>query len=306
MVTCKTVAALHRRWKVAALAVALALAVFLLWRYGPARRSDARAMLAELPAGEGLTVFVDARPLRRSGILQRLAGEAGTEDEDYKAFVAATGFEYRRDLQAVLLRADNGRRWIVADARIDLAKLRRYFQAHGGRCVSELCSMQGSAVERQISWVRLRSGRLGIAVSPDPLAAAAFGTPSPEPEWRPPDAPLWAFIPARILNAGLGAPAWLEMAVQGLRGAKWLLWSAGASGGRLQVRLEIACPDGAKAREIADRWDGVLASLRGAAAAHGERDSLPALLADGTIQPAGVRVVGEWSFEWGRLEKLLP
>lgn len=306
MVTCETVASLRRRWKVAALAVALALAVFLLWRYGPARRSDARAMLAELPAGEGLTVFVDARSLRRSGILQRLAGEAGAEDEDYKAFVAATGFEYRHDLQAVLLRAGNGRRWIVADARIDLAKLRRYFQAHGGRCVSELCSMQGSAVERQISWVRLRSGRLGIAVSPDPLAAAAFGTPSPEPEWRPPDAPLWAFIPARILDAGLGAPAWLEMAVQGLRGAKWLLWSAGASEGRLQVRLEIACPDGAKAREIAGRWDGVLASLKEAAAAHGERDSLPALLADGTIRAAGDRVVGEWSFEWGRLEKLLP
>ncbi len=306
MVSCETVAGSRKYWILAALAVALALAGFLLWRSWPGRGSDARTMLMEMPAGDGLTVYVDARALRQSGILQRLAGEAGAEDEDYRAFVAATGFEYRRDLEAVMLRAEDGRRWIVADARIDLAKLRRYFLAHGGRCVSELCSMQGSAPERQISWVRLRSGRLGIAVNPDPLAAAAFGDLAPEPQWRPPAAPLWMFVPAKMLNAGPGAPAWLELAVQGLRGAKWLLWSAGASGNRLQLRLEIACPDGEKAREIAGRWDGVLASLREAAAAHGDQDSLPALLAGGAIRAEGDRVEGEWSFEWGRLEKLLP
>jgi hypothetical protein len=306
MVSCETVAGSRKHWILAALAVALALAGFLLWRYGPGRRSDVRAMLAELPARDGLTVYVDARALRQSGILQRLAGEAGAEEDDYKAFVAATGFEYRRDLNAVLLRAENGRRWIVADARIDLAKLRRYFLAHGGRCVSELCSMQGSAPERQISWVRLRSGRLGIAVNPDPLAAAAFGDLAPEPQWQPPAAPLWVFAPAKMLDAGPGAPAWLELAVQGMQGAKWLLWSAGASGSRLQVRLEIACPDGEKAREIAGRWDSVLASLREAAAAHGDQDSLPSLLAGGRIRAAGDRVEGEWIFEWGRFEKLLP
>lgn len=306
MVSCETVAGSRKQWVAAALAVSLALAAFLWWRFGPGRRADAQSMLRELPAGEGLTVFVDARALRQSGILQRLAGEAGAEDEEYKAFVRATGFEYRRDLDAVLLRAENGRRWIVADARIDLEKLRRYFLAHDGRCVSELCSMQGSAPERQISWVRLRSGRLGIAVSPDPLAAAAFGEPAPGPEWQPPATPLWVFVPAKMLDTGSGAPAWLELAVSGLRGAKWLLWSAGPADTRLQIRLQIACPDAGKAQEIASRWDGVLASLREAAAAHGDRVSLPALLAEGSMRAAGAKVEGEWNLEWGRLEKLLP
>lgn len=305
MVSCESVGLSRKYWILAALAALLALAGLLLWRFGPWRRASAEAMLRELPPGEGLTVFVDARALRRSGILQRLAGEAGAEDDDYKAFVAATGFEYRRDLDAVLLRAGGGRRWIVADARLDLGKLNRYFLAHGGRCVGRLCSMRGSAPERQISWIRLQSGRLGIAVSPDPLAAAAFGGGSSPGAWQPPPAPLWVFVPSRDLYAPPGAPAWLDLAVQGLRGSKWLLWSAGLDSGRLRVSLEIACPDPAGALEIAARWDSVLASLR-EAAAHGDSDSFPALLAGASVHAAGDRVHAEWRFEWERLDKLLP
>ncbi len=263
-------------------------------------------MLAELPPSGGLTVFLDARALRQSGILQRLAGEAGAEDEDYRRFVAATGFEYRRDLDAVLLRSGDARRWMVVDARIELGKLRRYFQAQGGRCISELCSMQGSAPERQISWVRLRSGRLGVAVSPDPLAAAAFGETAPPPEWQPPDKPVWVHLPGETIEAPPDAPAWLTLAVEGLRGAKWMLWSAGPAGSGLQVRLEIACASAEAARAMAARWGGVLESLREAASTQGDRVSLPALLAEGRISARGDRVEGEWRIEWGRLEKLLP
>jgi hypothetical protein len=57
---------------------------------------------------------------------------------------------------------------------------------------------------------------------------------------------------------------------------------------------------------MAERWGTVLKSLREAAAEQGDKDSLPALLAEGRLEARGERVEGEWRFEWGRLEKLLP
>lgn len=297
-----------RRTFVAALALALACAAaFLLWRRLAPGRSDARALLEALPAGDGLTVFVDARALRQTGILRRIAGEAGAEDEDYKRFVEATGFEYRRDLDAVVLRADDGQRWIVLEARIDESRLRRYFLAHGGRCFSGLCSMQGSRPERQISWVRLGRRRWAVAVNPDPLAAAVFTDEVRKPptsEWQPPQTPLWLYVPGRMLEAPAGAPAWAALALGSLRESKWILWSAGAGGGRIQLSLDVACRSPEAAKTLAGRWEEILKALREAAAAAGDRDSLPALLAEGRIRSDGAFVRGRWQLEWRRLEKL--
>jgi hypothetical protein len=306
MVSCETVGIPRKAWIVVAAALALAAAAFFVWRYSPWQGTDARALLAELPPGDGLTVFADTRALRQSGILQRLAGEAGAESDEYRGFVAATGFEYRRDLDAFVLRSENGRRWIVAEARLDYGKLRRYFLAQGGRCVSELCSMQGSATERQISWVRLKSGRLGMAVNPDPLAAAAFGGKALLPEWPVPEAPFWLYLPGRMLEAPEGAPRWLSLAVGEMRGARWLLWSALPEGNGLRLSLEIQCTGADKAQQMAGRWESVLRSLREAAEQQGDGNSLPALLSEGRFEASGDRAVGRWQIEWGRLEKLLP
>jgi hypothetical protein len=299
---------LSRRKVLAACGVLAVLAGgALLWFGLPLRPADARALLAALPPGDGLTVFVDARALRQTGILQRIAGEAGAEDEDYRRFVEATGFEYRRDLDAVVLRADDGRRWIALEARLDEDRLRRYFLAHGGRCFSGLCSMQGSRPERQISWVRLGRRRWGIAVSPDPLAAAAFtdGTRRQQPpEWQPPKAPLWLYVPGRMLEAPEGAPAWAALALGSLRESKWILWSAGAREGRIRLTLDIACRGEDEARALAGRWEEVLKALREAAAAAGDRDSFPALLAEGKFGAEGAFVRGRWQFDWRRLDKL--
>ncbi|MCS7044142.1 MAG: hypothetical protein N2036_10115 [Bryobacteraceae bacterium] len=296
-----------RRIFLVALLAALAAAASLLWLWLPLRRADARSLLAELPPGEGLTVFVDARALRQTGLLQRIAGEAGAEDEEYRKFVEATGFEYRRDLDAVVLRAENGRRWIVAEARLDEDRLRRYFLAHGGRCFSGLCSMQGSAPERQISWVRLKRGRWGIAVSPDPLAAAAFTDERPKQGltgWQPPEAPLWLYAPAAMLEAPEGAPAWVSLALASLRESKWMIWSAGARSGRIEVALDAACGAPEEAAALAARWEEILKALREAAAAARDKDSLPALLAQGQIRTDGAFVRGRWVLEWPRLERL--
>lgn len=291
-----------------ALVVLAAAALYVAWERLRPRGGPAGAMLAALPPGDGLTVFVDARVLRQTGILQRIAGEAGAEEDDYRRFVEATGFEYRRDLDAALLRAENGRRWIVVEARLDEDRLRRYFLAHGGRCFGGLCSMQGSAPERQISWVRLGRRRWGIAVSPDPLAAAAFTDTAGKARtasWQPPQAPLWLYVPARMLVPPEGAPAWAALALGSLRESKWLLFGVTASGGRLRFEFQAPCRDAGSARAVTGRWSEVLKALQEAAASAGDHDSLPALLAEGRVWAEGDTVRGQWMVDLGRLEKLL-
>ncbi len=179
------------------------------------------------------------------------------EDAEYRRFVEATGFEYRRDLDAVILRGEKtGGGGLPCEARLDENRLRQYFLAHGGRCFGGLCSMQGSLPERQISWVRPGAGDGGIAVSPDPLAAAVFTDEARKhlsAEWRPPDAPLWLYVPA---------PCW-KRPKEPRRGWPWR-WPAcanrsGSSGVRRASGEEssLTCRWPAATAKWPGRWPGV-------------------------------------------------
>jgi hypothetical protein len=90
------------RPRLALLAGAVVLAGAALWWMN--RAPSAEEMLAWLPEGEGPTVYIDFALLRRTGLLDRLAGDAAVAEEDYKAFIGSTGFDFRRDLDAALVR----------------------------------------------------------------------------------------------------------------------------------------------------------------------------------------------------------
>ena len=46
-------------------------------------------------------VYIDTGLLRQSGLLELVAGSKAVEEPDYRKFVDQTGFDYRRDLDAV-------------------------------------------------------------------------------------------------------------------------------------------------------------------------------------------------------------
>src|ERR1700736_1972308 len=60
-----------------------------------------RAMLACLPRTGAVAVYLDGEGLRRSGVLDLITGSKATEDLEYQKFVEGTGFDYRRDLEAL-------------------------------------------------------------------------------------------------------------------------------------------------------------------------------------------------------------
>ena len=53
-----------------------------------------------LPADRATLVYIDTDALRKSGLLDLLAGSKAAEEADYRKFVEQTGFDYRTDLDA--------------------------------------------------------------------------------------------------------------------------------------------------------------------------------------------------------------
>ncbi len=182
----------------------------------PLRRPMQRACWLRRRPATALTVFVDARALRRTGILQRIAGEAG-RGRGLPRFVEAAGFEYRRGLDAC--RAAAARRRAALDRPGGAARRRpaAAIFAPARAMLQRAVLDAGVAAGATDPWVRLGRRRWGIAVSPDPLAAAAFtdGTRRQQPpEWQPPKAPAGFTCPAAC-QAPEGRP----------RGRRWR-WAA--------------------------------------------------------------------------------
>ena len=87
--------------KKTALALFLAAASvggFLWWR--TSRTFNDQQLLQSLPQARATHVFIDVDKLRRSGLLDLIAGSKSTEDADYKAFMDHTGLNYRTDIDA--------------------------------------------------------------------------------------------------------------------------------------------------------------------------------------------------------------
>lgn len=78
------------------------------------RRASAAGSLPELvalvPADARFLAYIDVSALRDSPLVQRLAAMAppATTDGDYASFVAATGFDYQRDLDRVVIATRQG------------------------------------------------------------------------------------------------------------------------------------------------------------------------------------------------------
>ncbi len=87
------------------------------------------------------------------------------EDKDFQQFIAATGFDVRRDLREVLLASPGGdnRGLVIVAGSFDTARIMDYGRAHGG----VVTSYQGVDVleggQKQPGWVAFPDGSTAIA-----------------------------------------------------------------------------------------------------------------------------------------------
>lgn len=272
-----------------------AVLYFLL--VAPRRARDPQRLLTSFPPGGHPTLYIDVQTLREAGVLERLAGAAGAEEPEYKAFVAATGFDYRRDLDAVAVYFTPGARLMAVRGRFDRAKLAAYAKNGGGRCVGELCTVEGSARDRQISWTPLDGDLMGIAVAPDPLAATLIGKGSRAPEPLPP-APVWLSLPGSALEERDGLPAGFSALLSSLSGASRATFAVNGADQGFEVRLVAPFDDRLRAEASVKRLREATEALKTLMARAGtavEKGSLAESLIQGSFMTDGTRVQGKWS-----------
>jgi hypothetical protein len=271
------------------------LALYFLM-VAPKRARDPQRLLTCLPAGGHPTLYIDVQTLREAGVLGKIAGPAGIEEADYKSFVAATGFDYKTSLDAATVYFAPQARLMVVRGRFDKAKLAAFAKGRGGRCVGELCTVEGSAPDRQVSWVTLDDDLLGVAVSADPLAATQLAKGSRAPEPLPP-APVWLALPGSVLEAREGLPPGVSALLGSLSGASRATFTINATDKGAEVRLVAPFDDRLRAEASAKRMREATEALKTLMARSGTpapKSSLAAVLAAGSFRADQTRVEGLW------------
>ncbi|MGC4054168.1 MAG: hypothetical protein QM757_34210 [Paludibaculum sp.] len=287
----------------ALLAIAGLAAWWMLWR--PATAAD---LIGLFPDGEAPTLYVDVAALRSTGLLDLLAGKAGAEEPEYRKFVAVSGFDYRRDLDAVAMRVRSTDTLLVLKGRFDTTRLASYAKANGGRCTPDVCTVQGSTPERQISWTPMKRQMLALAVAQDPLAVALLNSSPKRVSRTLPSSPIWLEVPGSQLHGGPGLPPGLSALLSSLDGADRALLTAGIDGIGFALELNATCPEPLKAKEIAGRLTQMTEMFRKLLARENQTPNpadLSGLLASGEFAADGTAVKGKWPLSKVLLNSML-
>ena len=121
-------------WQLALLVVALCVAsvgVVRWWRVSAPY--DAAHLVALLPSEKATVVYIDTGLLRQSGLLDLVAGSKAIEEPDYRKFVDQTGFDYRRDLDAVAAAFVDNHVYITLRGRFQWKQLNGYATIYAGK-----------------------------------------------------------------------------------------------------------------------------------------------------------------------------
>jgi hypothetical protein len=273
--------------------VLLAAGRHLGWRWhGPFGLSPATENLAALaPADSEMVVFADVAALRSSPLIEQLKSmlPSPQPDADYAAFVRASGFDYQRDLDKVLVashQVDGKAETVaIAEGRFDRPKIRSYALANGklerqdGYEVYLLPSSVPGAQGKTIAMAFLSDTRIAISDSEnldailvahkppaaDPSAAQAGGAAPAasdislaERVSREGDVPIYVISrvpdePANWAPGGVHSDQLNDLA----RSVRWIDVTIAPMPDRLHVTLEGECIDQAKATSLENTLTGM-------------------------------------------------
>lgn len=265
-------------------------------------------MLERLPAHDSMVLYVDFAALRRQGILKLLEGSKA--ESEYLDFVRRSGFDYSKDLDAVMAVFRSTGKFFVVKGRFDWPKLRAYAEQQGGNCAGSVCRVAGSAPERKISFYPLRDGVMAMAVSRDDSAALQVTT-SPQaelPTAQIPPEPLWVALPPAALRANADLPSGTRMFARALGDAESVVLAFGPDGQRMAAKLTVRCRNAQDASAVAGQLQAITQLLRGMIQREAHKPNprdLSGVLASGTFRSEGERVYAYWPIERAFLEEIL-
>ena len=273
-------------------------------------RSDAD-LVKLLPPGDLTTFYISISALRQGGLLHLLTGISPASEKDYTDFVAATGFDYTRDMDALAGGVnDDNEIYFVLRGRFNWPKLRQFTMAHGGTCEEDVCRAPGTKPHRWVNFVRVQPDTVALAISKRATAADLLRPPGRRMQELPSGDPVWVRVSPALIKDPTGLPKPLQIFAISLQAAESVLLSAGRaehSDEAFTVQLEAAFPNAPSADTTCKQLQIQTKMLR-LELAHENRQPNPAdltgLLTAGSFQVGNSRLFGSWPVRKELLEAL--
>lgn len=292
----------------AVLCVCAAVVAGLFW-WKSRPQYDVASQLSRLPAESGAVFYIDVAHLRRSGVLHVFDVNRAAEEADYRAFVNATGFDWRQDLDSALVTQRDLERFFLVTGRFDWQKISAYTRnGLGGGCQNSLCWTPGTQPDTIISVLPIRSTLLSLAVGNSKFGASELEKNHNAVKIEPPPDPVWLYLPRESLQSTAGGPAPVAAFLSALRDAESAMLSLGGTVADFEIHLDARCPSEAAARATVERLTESTAALRSLLAKAGQAPSetdLSGVLTAGTFTVAGVRAQGRWPVSRAFLEAMV-
>ncbi len=290
-------------WQLALLVVALCAAAVGVEQWRRSRHPYGAAELIQcLPPDATAHVYIDVSTLRRSGLLDLLAGSKAVEEADYRQFVEQTGFDYRTDLDSIAAAFLRSSVYFTLRGRFGWKRLSDYARAQGGQCRNGVCRMPGSRPERNISFYPLTPDVLAFSVSAEERGVNVISPGQwKKPPVLPPE-PVWISAPSFAFSDVSSFPTGTHAFLSPLAQAQRVIFAVGQQGERLQVRLEVLCNSAEAAAELVKQLTSTTDLLKSMLARDhltpNPRD-LSGVLTAGTFRQQDARVAGVWPIERG-------
>lgn len=285
---------MNRRWlaPLAVVLVVLAAAIWLLRERVSHQPGSLPELIALAPVDAKTLIYLDLQALRASSFLDHLARwvPASEQEPDYKQFVAATGFDFERDLDRVLLllpASENpGGAVALAEGRFDRTRITAYALQRGRReRVAELeyfvVPVESEARAVTISF--LAPGRMLLAEGEKLPAAGGISVAMQERVWRVAGSPLFA-LGALPASAPPRAARQLDRLLATIR---WWSLAVRPENHRLLFVADVECQSEDDARQLAGAVDGLRALGRSLLAERTVQQQLPpesAILIEALLQ----------------------
>jgi hypothetical protein len=260
---------------------------------------------------QAVVLYMDVAALRNSGILEKLVGTTGAAEEtEYKRFLQESGFDYKRDMDRVMVNSADDTHYILVEGRFDWEKLKNYAKSQGGSCDGDFCSVKGSTPGRMVSFYPAAKNLMAMASSPNDKAAREISSRTPvKPSYDPPQKPLWIHVPGGTVQKQTnGLPAGTRLFARTLENARGILFSLGPQGAdKFELTMDVSCGTPSDAAVVKVQLEKLTELLKGMIAREKQTPSpadLSGVLTSGSFERQSEHVIGRWTIEKAFLDTI--
>lgn len=301
-----------RTWKswhvVLLLIVLVSLAGWGLWSLRTNRTLTVAEQLGRLPQDTETIFYADVAKLRATGLLARLAGSRVNEEPDYQRFVREIEFDYREDMDSLLVGWRQNQMLALVTGRFDWPMIRQYALEHQGYCSNGICEMpSSSAPKRAISFSPISGPVMALTVSEARMAVAQLLSTRRQDQPPPGEPIVWLRMPGQNLQSGTMVPDGVKNFARVLAEADSLILAIHGAGDGAEIRLSAKAKSPEGAQQMLNQLKGFTQVVRDYLAKSGHQPNaadLSGVVTGGEFAVQEGILVGKWPLPRKFLEEL--